>query len=295
MDIDLTRASAFMTTHARLVDRRRFDLIAGRGRVGGVLSAVAAYRNPDGGFGWALEPDLRSPESQPAGALHAFEVFDEIGPDTSGLATQLCDWLASITLPDGGVPFALPVADATGSAPFWAQADPSQSSLHLTAAVAEMAHRVARHDPAVRDHEWLARATDYCWRQIVELDRPRHALEFRYVLWFLDAIHDVRPDAAAELQRLGKLIPDSGTLAVEGGIEGEAMHPLDFSPWPDRPLRGLLAPETISADLDRLAAQQRGDGGWVVDFASHSVAGTLEWRGYATVNAVKILLAHQEM
>jgi hypothetical protein len=84
---------------------------------------------------------------------------------------------------------------------------------------------------------------------------------------------------------------ESGTLAVEGGIEGEALHPLDFSPLPGRPLRGLLPPETITTDLARLAALQQDDGGWIVDFTSQTVAGALEWRGYATASAVKILLA----
>jgi hypothetical protein len=292
MDIDLTRVSTFMTTHARLIDRRRFNLITGRGPADGVLSALAAYRNDDGGFGWALEPDLRSPESQPVGALHAFEAFEEIAPDTGEMAPRLCDWLASITLPDGGLPFALPVGDPAGSGPWWLQPDPSQSSLHITCAVAEAAHRVARHDPAVRGHGWLARATDYCLRGIADLDGPPHAYELRYALGFLDAIHDLRPDAPAELRRLGKLLPADGMLPVEGGVEGEALHPLDVSPRPGEPLRDLLAPETIDADLARLTAQQQADGGWVINFASQSAAGALEWRGYATVQAVKILLAH---
>jgi hypothetical protein len=34
-------------------------------------------RNPDGGYGWGLEPDLRSVTSQPVGAMHAMEVFAE--------------------------------------------------------------------------------------------------------------------------------------------------------------------------------------------------------------------------
>jgi hypothetical protein len=294
MEIDLTTTSAFMATHARLVDRRRFDLITGGGDADGLLAAVAGYGNADGGFGWALEPDLRSPESQPAGALHAFEVFDEVGPRAGGPAARLCDWLASVTLPDGGLPFALPLTHPAGSSPWWRQADPAQSSLHLTAAVAGMAHRFARHDPAVGEHEWLVRATDYCLRRITDLDRPDSAMELRFALSFLDAVHDVRSGAAGLLRRLGAFLPADGTLAVEGGVEGEALRPLDFSPWPDRPLRTLLAPEAIAADLDRLAALRQDDGGWVVDFVSQSAAGTLEWRGYATVDAVKILLAHQD-
>jgi hypothetical protein len=35
--------------------------------------------------------------------------------------------------------------------------------------------------------------------------------------------------------------------------------------------------------------QRQDDGGWPVDFESYSPAAALEWRGYATVQAVSIL------
>ena len=47
----------------------------------------------------------------------------------------------------------------------------------------------------------------------------------------------------------------------------------------------------LEADLRRLAAGQHDDGGWTVDFPSSSPAATLEWRGYATVEAVQTLEA----
>ena len=81
--IDVPAATAFLATHARLLDRRRFALLTGRGGAEAVLAALEGYRNDDGGYGWGLEPDLRSPESQPAGGLHALEVFAEAGPSTT--------------------------------------------------------------------------------------------------------------------------------------------------------------------------------------------------------------------
>ncbi|SDQ70353.1 hypothetical protein [Thermostaphylospora chromogena] len=296
MDIDLNRVSAFMTANARLLDRRRFDLITGRGEADGVLGALAAYRNDDGGFGWALEPDLRSPESQPVGALHAFEVLEEVaeygGAAPGPTAVRLCDWLDSVTLPDGGVPFALPVGEPTGTAPWWRQAGTEHSSLHLTCAVAGAAHLLGRYDAAVREHRWLERATGYCMARIAAAERPAGSYELRYVLSFLDAVHDVVPEAPGELRRMVGLLPDDGLLPVAGGADGEALHPLDYAPRPGTPLRGLLPGEVIEADLDRLASRQDDDGGWTVDFVSASTAGALEWRGHATVAAVKILLAH---
>ena len=119
MTVDLAAASAFMTTHARTLDRRRFAVRFGAGGPEGLLAALEAYRNPDGGYGWALEPDLRSPESQPGPSLHAFEVFEEVAPLTSPCAIDLCDWLATVALADGGLPFGFPVADRAGCAPWW--------------------------------------------------------------------------------------------------------------------------------------------------------------------------------
>jgi hypothetical protein len=151
------------------------------------------------------------------------------------------------------------------------------------------AHRVARHDPAVGGHRWLSRATEHCLERIAAMDGPSMAIEFRFVLQLLDAL-DAR--AASELERLGRFLPASGMMAVAGGAEGEMMRPLDFSPEPDRPLRALLAADVIAGDLDRLAAAQAPDGGWSVDWKVYSPAAALEWRGEATVRALKILKAN---
>ena len=289
MSIDLAAAAAFMAGHARLLDRRRFELQAGGGDPGAVLAALDGYRNPDGGYGWGLEPDLRAPESQPGCALHAFEALEDILPVTTPRAAELCDWLASVSLPDGGLPFALPIADASASAPFWASADHAASSLQITAYVAAIANRVAAEDPAVAGHTWLAAASRYCLRAIDELGDAPHALALTAALGFLDAVHDTHAGAAALLERLGRLIPPDGRLPVAGGLADEAVRALDLAPRPGRPVRALFAQDTIDEDLRRLATGQRDDGGWRVDFASYSPAGTLEWRGHATVRAVSIL------
>ncbi len=281
-----------MATSTRLLDRRRFELLFTGGSAEAVLAALAAYRNPDGGYGSGLEPDLRSATSQPVAALHAFEVFEEIAPATAPDCAALCDWLAAITLPGGGLPFALPIPDPAGCAPFFLGGDPTSSSLHMTSMLAAIAHRIARHDKAVQDHAWLAAATSYSLRSIRALDGQGHALEFRYALQFLDAVHDVVPEAPAELARLGRFIPESGSMPVAGGADDEAMNPMDFAPAPGRPLRQLFPAALVEAELDRLAAQQRDDGGWAVDWNSWSAAGAFEWGGWATVRALKILRAN---
>jgi hypothetical protein len=290
--IDIAGASEFMRTNARLLDRRRFELLFAAGSGEAVLAALSGYANPDGGFGYGLEPDLRSVSSQPGGALHAFEVLEDIAPGTSPVGVRLCDWLGSVSFDDGSLPFAFAIEDGAGSAPFWVNADPSEPSLFITSAVAGVAHRVADGDPAVAAHPWLESVSEYCLTAIAAITDPPFAIAFRYILQFLDAIQDKRTGARGELARLGAMLPESGSLPVVGGSEGERLTPLDISPVPGRPLRDLLPPKAVSEDLDGLAAGQMSDGGWEVDFASYSPQARLEWRGYRTVWAVSVLRAN---
>ncbi|ALG14904.1 hypothetical protein [Kibdelosporangium phytohabitans] len=277
-----------MATHGRVLDRRRFELLMGAADADAALAAVDAYRNPDGGYGWGLEPDLRAPESQPGGALHALEVFAEVGTPTPR-AVQVCDWLGTISTPDGGVPFALPVADPAGCAPFWLQADPDTAALQSTAFVTAVALRVARHDPAVAAHPWLRDAVAYCFRTIGAIRQRPFAIELCFAIQVLDAAHDTYPEAAALLDHIGQFVPADGLLPVDGGKEGETLRALDFSPLPDCPSRRLVTPEVVAAELTRLAGAQQPDGGWTVDFHSYSPAAELEWRGYRTVAALSTL------
>jgi hypothetical protein len=290
--VDLDPAREFMAQHARVLDRHRFGVVVDGDPPEAALAALSAYRNTDGGYGWGLEPDLRSRTSQTGPALHAFEVFEDVLPATSDVAVELCDWLGSVSLPDGGVPFALPLDDAAGTAPFWAEADPTTSSLQITAIVAENAHRVAPGDPGVASHPWLSRATEYCMNAIDAIDEVPFALQLAFSVRLLDAIHGRESRAKELLAKLAEYIPPDGLVPVAGGSEGETMKPLDFAPRPDGPARELFASEVIEADLVRLADGQQEDGGWTVDYASFSPAAALEWRGHATVRAVTILKAN---
>jgi hypothetical protein len=292
MNIDVPAAADFMATHARVLDRRRFELRDGRTDPSAVLAALDGYRNPDGGYGWGLEPDLRSPESQPGAAHHAFEVFEESAPATAPQAAALCDWLDSVTLPDGGLPMALPVGLTAGSGPWWNAADPSVSSLQITAVAAAAAQRVAAHDPAVAAHPWLERATRYCLKAIEAMDEAPFAYVLAFSLQLLDAVHASRPEAPDLLRKLGSYVPADGRLRVSGGAEEEVLNPLDLAPYPDRPVRDLFTADVISADLERLAALQQEDGGWIVDFQSASTAGSIDWRGYETLRAIDVLDAN---
>lgn len=287
--VDIAAAERFVATHARLLDRHRLACVlhgTDDDRVR-LHAAVEAYRNPDGGYGWGLEPDLRDGSSQPGPGLHAFEAWADAGASVPGRAVELCDWLGSIALDGGALPFALPVDGRTGTAPFWADADPSEPSLQITACVVAQAHRVAALDRAVAAHPWLAAATAWC------LDAARAITEQPFALVLGFAVNAADAAGATDvLDHLARWIPDDGIVPVAGGAEGECLRPLDLAPRPGGAARSLLAPEVVAADVARLAAGQGDDGGWPLEWNAYSPAAELEWRGHLTVNAIDLLQAN---
>lgn len=294
MNFDLSAAVAFVATHGRILERRRLDMLVHGADAAGVLAALDAYRNADGGYGWGLEPDLRAPESQPAAAMHALEVLEQVAPAATPRAAELCQWLDANSLGDGGLPFALPISDPAGCAPWWLDPDTTASSLQMTAQVAANAHAVARHDRAVAEHPWLGRATRWCLEAIAGLDEATHAYELLFAVRFLDAIAEVEPDATPLLDNVGRYLPDDGVVPVQGGAAGEVLRPLDFAPRPTGAARRLFPDGVVDDELRRLAARQQPDGGWTVEFVSSSPAAALEWRAYATVDAVELIRRHQQ-
>lgn len=277
MAVDLAAAARFLTAHARVLDRRRFELLVlGTGSADAVVAALDAYRNPDGGYGWGLEPDLRSEGSQPVCAYHAFEILHECG--AADRARALCDWVGTVACDDGGVPFVTAVEDSTAVAPWFAEADPTTSSFHGTLLVAYAAVAAA-----CGDHPVVERAVRFCLDHIATA-ASFHAYELAHALRLLDAVGDTE-----HLPRLAGMVPPSGALAVEGGLEGECLRPLDYAPAPTSAVRRYVPAAVVDAHLDHLEEGQSHDGGWDVDFASFSPAAALDWRGFTTVRTLVLL------
>src|SRR5689334_5359839 len=102
----LESAQTFLYGNARLLERRLFAFYFQSGDPELVRRALLAYQNPDGSFGNALEPDKRTPTSQPIDQELGLSLLDEIGFDAA-VALQVCDFLKTITTAEGGVPFTL--------------------------------------------------------------------------------------------------------------------------------------------------------------------------------------------
>jgi hypothetical protein len=272
--IDRAAADNFIWSAARLVDRHRYALLFADGSAQPVVDALRGYRNPDGGFGHALEPDLRCPDSQPAPTLYALEMLAE-GRELDGdMGRDARAWIASIAEPDGGIPFVLPGFEQYPHTFWWAPEPGSFLTLALAAVL---------HSGGVTDDEWLARATDWCWRTIEAAAKP-NGYWLKYACAFLDAVPD-ETRARTAIASLAARV-DPAALAPQGGAEGEALRPLDLSPHPGSRSRGLLTEAQIEAHLDTVEASQHDDGGWIFDWLAWSPAQTTAWRGIVTIRAL---------
>src|SRR5215469_13455066 len=135
VDQRVEQAQTFMWTHARLLERHLFAYLLANGSRDAVLAALRPYQNADGGFGNALEPDIRAPVSQPVPVEMALKILDLVDGFTAaaGMVTRACDYLLTITPPEGGVPSALPSIRAYPRAPWWECEDVPAASLNPTA------------------------------------------------------------------------------------------------------------------------------------------------------------------
>jgi hypothetical protein len=282
---DFDAAAGFLAARARVLDRRVFQRLFQDGAAGAVRDAVAAYRNDDGGFGHALEPDLRTAASQPAAVEMALRIMDLAGAWDESLVRAATDWLVTVAPAEGGATFAEPTLSQAPHAPWWAAfAEGNPVSLIQTGEIAGTLYARGF------SHPWLDRATEVMWHRIGQLTET-NAYEMYGVLAFLQHVPD-RPRAADALKRVGPLLSDQGLVTLDPDAAGEIHTPLDFAPLPDSIARPLFDEPTIKAHLDHLAGAQQDDGGWMFNWPSWSPAAEADWRGFVTVDALRILRAN---
>ncbi|MFC4051555.1 hypothetical protein ACFOY4_17825 [Actinomadura syzygii] len=279
----LDRAAEFMRLNGRLIDRRRFALHFRGGRPGPVVAALRGYENPDGGYGHALEPDLRGEASQPVPAQHALDVLHQAGADADPAVDRIGDYLASITGADGGAPFVLPSVRDAPHGPWWRAADEPSGAINPTGSLAGRLYR------AGSSHPWTGPATDFCWRHLEDADIEPGPYDALSILTFLDHVPD-RERAEAAFARVRDAL--AAPVSLDPHAAGARHLPLDFAPFPGGFGRRLFADDVIDAHLDALIDAQDDDGGWDIGFLVWTPITRPEWRGFVTVESLRTLRAY---
>ncbi|MFJ8751357.1 hypothetical protein ACIREO_18790 [Streptomyces sp. NPDC102441] len=291
----LARAEQFVWLTARVLEQRRFAHLFLEGSADSVETALSAYRNEDGGYGHALEPDLRGPVSQPLHTAHALSVLDSIGRCGGLRVERICRYLTDVSTKEGALPALHPSQRGYPAAPFIPVVDDPPAELLATGPVVGLLHRNQVW------HAWLFRATDFCWAAVDALEQS-HPYEIEAAVAFLDGVPDrARAESAAD--RLGQLVREQRLVVLDprrraeypvapGYAPGEHHFPYDYARTPGSLARRWFSNGELESSLDHLEAEQEEDGGWPVNWRQWAPGTTLEGRPIVTLKALQTLQAY---
>ena len=280
---DFDAAAGFLAASARVLDRRVFQRLFGGGAAGPVRDAVAAYRNADGGFGHALEPDCRTPASQPAAVEMACGSWTWPTRGTSAwCATRSTGWPPSRP-PEGGAAFVQPSVSEGPHAPWWVPAE--GASLIQTGQVAALLYARGM------AHPWLDGAARVMWSGIEKLSRSRTGTRCSACS---PSSSTCRTASAPRPRSRGsaRCCSPPGSSPSTPGPRARRSGRWTSRRCPARSRAACSTRATIDAHLDHLAGAQRDDGGWMFNWPSWSPAAEADWRGFLTVDALRVLRAN---
>ena len=270
----LERGREFIYATARVLEQRLFATAFEGAPATGVVDALRAYRNDDGGFGHGLEPDARAPASQPVDVWFAFDTLVAAGVRADELVLPACDWLATLGVP---VPIMLPSIRGYPQARHWRETEEFPPSLFGTIGATAALHALGV------EHPWRDEATAWCLHELAAdpLD------DAHTISWALQLLEHVGEERLVD--RVMRALPHARWFLADPDDPAYGLTPLEFAPSPESRWRLMFEDAAIDAHLDRLAATQEADGGWEVTWEPPSEAARLEWRGILTVKNLRVL------
>lgn len=286
----MDQAKTFIYANARLLDRRRFEFFFEGGSAQSVLTALQAYQNADGGFGSALEPDIRTSESQPVATEMALLIMEEINVFDEPMIEGIAAYLKSITLPGtGGFPRAHISINDAPHAPWWTTEEESTGSLNPTGSIMGLLYKQSAVNSFVGE-DWFLRSSEFVWSQIHHADTTDYH-DLVQCISFLQHVSD-QEQAAPWRQKLNEWLQQPGTIELDPKAEGYVHKVLDWAPTPDSFAYPLISSDDIKRHLDVLISEQQDDGGWTASFPPISPGNEAEWRGMITVNRLVTLKSY---
>ena len=268
----LAQAAAFFQTDGRDIDQARFAYHFNGGSQDALLSALARYQNPDGGF-FGLEVDIKAPVSNPFATELALTICQQAEvPRDHPLLHATVGYLERTQASDGTWRFAPEVYEHPLAPWFqgweWPNLNPACAlagllkglglgSEALHAGVEQAFVQMSRPQDVTEGEFYAVRP--YATYFLPEWQHPQREFYLAGVLWWI-----VR-------QELNHTFDDSDHFFAY------ARDPLTYT-------ARLLPPAMLSTRLDQLAADQAEDGGWPSPYDAG-------WRGWTTMQALLVLRA----
>jgi hypothetical protein len=271
MSRSLDRAREFVYQHGVLWERALFAHLFEGGARERVIRCLALHQNEDGGWGHALEHDIRTPASHAVAAEYALGVMAEYDLADPDLVARTAAWCEANQSESGEFPLG-EAFHGYPSAPWWQEmtAYPPDAITGRLAALGVAPSRLRE-----RTARWVAQ------HLTMEELRGLDTESWRYRLYhYADYFGNVHaPDVGAWQEAIAAKV---GELA-RAQSDGEAA--LGWG-WAARLPAETIPTEMVEKRLASLAAAQMDDGGWP------DPHGLLQWRPMQTIWALKTLRAH---
>lgn len=285
------KARRFLLTHARLLERRLFQVHFEGTSPAAIGRVIRAYQNPDGGLGHALEPDVRCSESQPIFVDIGLAALAEAGCRDIQLAESCCKYLQSVSNETGLVPFFHETALQSPIAEHWTTPNRTPGFPPIGVPgfnpTAEICGLLLYQGV---QHEWLSLATETCCQMILN-DPPPEA----HYLYCASRLVEYLPDRGTAkniLEAIATALPKAQFFIAEAPVNQYGLTPLHFAPKPNSACRALFTQDQMDGHLEDLMSKQQADGGWPIFWEASGKASTLEWRGRWTLDAICKLTAY---
>lgn len=259
----LERARTFLAA-ARPLERTLYEHAFESGPAWRVFDALAGFRNPDGGFGHGIEPDLLSGSSSALATSFAMRRMLAVNiPPEHALVAGAVAWCHGALLPHERVwPIVSDDADAAPRAPWWdsegLHARFNGFTLNPKADLLAQLYALGAGDDGSLDAlaDDVVREVEH--RNAAALDLDMH--EIIACVALVDAPHVPVPVR----HRLFELL----TPRIEASIgrddeawRGYGLRPLAIAPRPGAAYAARF-PDLVAAELDFLIASQGDDGAW---------------------------------
>lgn len=283
--MNFEKAANFIWENGRLLERRIFEYFFFQGSKSSVLDAVKAYQNEDGGFGHALEPDLRAPQSQPLFVEFGLRILYDAKIQDPEIAYKVCDYVSR----NADLKLGIATITATTSnyprAEHWNNIESSQASFsRLTSLVGLLNWQGIK-------HSWLEQAVDICLKDMISTRYDdSHTLLNAFCL--LESLPQTE-----EIKRIYAKLTDelfqANFFCLEAPSRSYGLTPLEFSPTSDSYCRSIFTDRIIHEHLKALESQQEEDGGWQIQWEPPGEMARLEWRAYKTLKSLITLQSYK--
>lgn len=282
----------YLEKHGRKLDLRLYEYLFEKADATHVLDELLKYQNSDGGFGNALEPDLRLPDSSALATTVAFQYLSQLDAVPEETMTRnAVNYLLStynetsnrwINIP--------PSADQHPRAPWWNYAA-AKASREWGNPSAEILSYLLKYAPKT-DTRQLQRLSEKALLRVQEISVPEpHEIKC-FVRLYENADSKLQEQLHEPLVKLVVQVTNTNPVDWKGYVP----TPLTFVASPDSPFAALFDKELLIKNAqflqDQIVESSHWEPTWEWDqFEYDWTKAKQEWSGKLTVDNLRVLKA----